>query len=136
MSGRSRRPAEEETEWGPPRRPGAARRDALAVASFLSGPVAFALDLGASYFLVPRAHATGSKLPLHATTALAALLVLWGAWAALRVLRDPAARPGGEGGRAADRARFLALGGLLLCAFFLGALCAEAVPSVLLAPRD
>ncbi len=115
----------------------APRVDALAVASFLAGPVAFSVDLAVSYFLVPRVHASGSKLSLHVVTVLAAALLLGGAWAGARVLRDPAWRvASGDGARVAERSRFLAMGGLIQCAFFLGAVAAQLLPKLLLSPAD
>ncbi len=134
---RVRSAAQGETGAVPPGPRGAPRVDALAVASFLAGPVAFAVDLAVSYFLVPRVHSGGSKLPLHVVTALAVAVLLAGAWAGRRVLRDPAWRvASGDGARAAERSRFLATGGLIQCAFFLDAVVAELIPKLLLAPRD
>ncbi len=137
MADRSRDAAQGDTGAVPPGPRSAARVDALAVAAFLAGPVAFSMDLGVSYFLVPRVHAGGSKLPLLVLTGLAAALLLCGAWAGARVLRDPAWRvASGDAARVAERSRFLAVGGLILCAFFLGAIAAQLLPKLLLAPRD
>lgn len=136
MPGPPDRPAQAEPARGAPAAPGRAGHDALAVLAFLAGPVAFALDLSASYFLVPRVHAGGSRAPLHAVTLLALAVLAAGAAAALRVLRRPAGGAKRLEARVAARTRFLALGGLLLAAFFLGVLVAEALPALLLAPRD
>lgn len=136
MAGPSDRRAQAETERGSPLPPGRAGHDALALLAFLAGPAAFTLDLALSYFLVPRVHASGSRAPLHAVTALALAVLAGGVVAALRVLRSPAAGARRNEERVAERSRFLAVGGLLLVAFFLGVLVAEAIPKLLLAPGD
>lgn len=111
------------------------RHDALSVLAFLAGPLAWALDLGVSYALEPRVHATGSKLWMHVTTLASIAVVVLGAWAALRVLRRPrdgAAAPA----RTAERTRFLALGGLAMNGFFLLAILAQSVPKLMLGARQ
>lgn len=130
------RPAQAETERGSPLPPGRAGHDALALVAFLSGPIAFALDLSLSYFLVPKVHFAGSRWPLHAVTLLALAVLAVGVVAALRVLRAPAAGATRNEARVAERSRFLAVGGLLLCAFFLGVIAAESLPKLLLSARD
>lgn len=106
--------------------------DPLALGALLAGPIAFAIQLGALDLLVPRAYAIGTGA-VDVVTLLAFVVLLAGAAAALRVLRRPAARasPRRPG---AGTSRALALGGLLLCAFFLGVLGAEAVPTLLRFP--
>lgn len=132
----SDRPAKAETERGSLVPPGRTRLDALAVAAFLAGPLAFVVDLLGSYLLVPKVHASGSRAPVHVVTAIALAVLAAGAVSALRVLRAPAAGARLLEESVAERSRFLALGGLLLCAFFLGVVAAELVPKVLLAPGD
>jgi cytochrome c biogenesis factor len=136
MSRPSDRPARAETERGSTTPPGRARLDALAVGAFLAGPLAFTVDLLGSYFLVPKVHASGSRAALHVVTAVALAILAAGAFAAARVLRGPAEGARRIEARVAERSRFLALGGLLLCAFFLGMVVAELIPKVLLAPGD
>jgi hypothetical protein len=130
----SDRPAKAGTERGPP--PGRRRLDTLAVLSFLAGPVAFLVDLSGSHCLVPRVHGGGAKAALHAVTLFALAVLAGGAAAAIRVLRSPAAGARRLEDRVAERSRFLAVGGLLLCAFFLGVVAADAVPRLLLSPWD
>jgi hypothetical protein len=132
----SGRPAKAETERGSPVPPGRTSLDVFAVLSFLAGPLAWVVDLAGSYFLVPRAHATGSKLGMHLATVVAVGVIAAGVAAALRVLRAPSAGAKRLEVRVAERARFLALGGLVLCAFFLGVVVANAVPKLLLSPWD
>lgn len=125
------RSARERDPGGSPRPPSAARLDPLAVAALLAGPLAFAIQLGALDLLLPRAYAIGSGV-VDLVTALGLVVLLAGAAAALRVLRGPAGADGRLAG--SHGARALALGGLLLCAFFLGVLGAEAVPRLLRFP--
>ncbi len=136
MARSSDRPAKAETERGSPVPPGRAPLDALAVLSFLAGPLAFAVDLSGSYFLVPEARGAHPKLAMHLASVLALAVLAAGALAALRVLRNPAAGATRLEDRVAERSRFLAIGGLLLCAFFLGMVVAQAVPKWLLSPWD
>ncbi len=130
------RPAQAETERGSPPPPARAGHDALALVAFLAGPLAFAVDLAVSYFLVPRVHAGGSRASLHVVSLVALAILAAGAIAGVRVLRAPAGGARRLEARVAERSRFLAVGGLLLSAFFLGVLVAEALPKWLLLPRD
>jgi cytochrome c biogenesis factor len=116
--------------------PGRTRLDALSVLSFLAGPIAFVIVHSGSYFLVPEARGTHSKLAMDLVSVLAVLVIVAGAWAAVRVLRAPAAGATRLEDRVAERARFLAIGGLLLCAFFLGVVVADTLPKLLLTPWD
>jgi hypothetical protein len=136
VSDPSDRPAKVETERGSPVPPGRTPLDAFAVLSFLAGPLAFAIDLSGSYLLVPHARGAHSKLAMHLVTLLALAVLGAGAAAAVRVLRAPAAGARRLEERVAERSRFLALGGLLLCAFFLGVVAAEALPKLLLSQWD
>lgn len=140
MADRERPAAQAETERHSPPPPANVRHDALAIAGFVSGPIAWALDLTLSYFLLPRVHWSGARWPLHLVTVLSLAILAAGALAALRVLRTPgeaAARAGdGPVAQVTERSRFLARGGLLLCGFFLLAILAESLPKLLLSTRD
>ncbi len=136
MAARDDRPAQAETERGSPTPPGRARLDALAVLSFLAGPIAFLVVHAGSYALVPEARGTHSKLAMDAVSLLALVILAAGAVAAVRVLRAPAAGADRLEARVAERSRFLAIGGLLLCAFFLGVVVADTLPKLLLTQWD
>jgi hypothetical protein len=130
------RPAQQETEARSPAPPASPGHDALALFAFLAGPMAWSLDLLLSYFLVPHEHWAGSKGWMHAVTVLTAAVAVAGAVAAVRILRSPAATARRVEGRVAERSRFLAIGGIALCAFFFLAIVAQAVPKFLLSTRD
>ena len=91
-------------------------RDPALVALFLAGPVLYALDMAASYFLIPHALHSHRKLALHALSAAALLAAAAATLYAARLWRAlPPAEDGGDG--VAQRRRFLASGGMLLGAF-------------------
>jgi len=94
----------------------------------LAGPVAWALDLGASYALVKWVCHTSRYGVLSAITVAALVLVCGGAvvsWAAFR--RTSGDEPT-DGGRPRQRARFMAILGLTLCALFALQILAGAIP--------
>ena len=103
----------------------------------LAGPLAWAALLQTNYSMSYVACERGSKWMLHLAT-LVALLLVWGAaWLAWR------AKPPGEddSGPSIDpgktgllRARFMAIGGLALCAWFTLAILAFEVPALILKP--
>ncbi len=136
MAEPSDRPAQAETERGSPVPPGRTRLDALSVLSFLAGPIAFVIVHSGSYFLVPEARGSHSKLAMDVVSVLALVVLAAGAWAAVLVLRAPAAGARRLEDRVAERSRFLAIGGLLLCAFFLGVVVADTLPKLLLSQWD
>jgi hypothetical protein len=130
--------AEAETRSPPP--PSSPGSDAASIFAFLAGPLAWSIDLGLSYFLVPRAHASGSNAPLHLGTLVGVLVLAAGALAAARVLRRPRGAivrgPAEDAARVAERARFLAAGGLAMQAFFLLVIVAMEIPKLLLGVHD
>lgn len=140
MADRQKPAAQAESERGSPTPPATPRHDALAVVGFVAGPLAWATDLALSYFLVPKVHWSGAKWPMHLVTVLSIAILAAGVLAAVQVLRTPgenAARdPGGPTGRVSERSRFLARGGLAMCAFFFLAILAEMLPKLLLSSRD
>jgi hypothetical protein len=94
----------------------------------LAGPTAWAADLTASYALVKFVCRTGRVGVLHAVTAAALVMVLGGAfvsWVAL--LHTPADAPD-DGGYPRQRARFMAILGLVMAALFTATIVAGAIP--------
>ena len=96
-------------------------------AGLLSGPTAWGLDLGISYALVKWACAThrGDVLRLLSATALA--IVAGGAVLSWQALRTARGEPD-DGGAPRQRARFMAMLGLMSSALFALAIVAGAVP--------
>jgi len=95
----------------------------------LAGPVAWALDLTASYALVKWICATRHDGVLHAITAGALALVCGGAalsWIALQ--RTAGATPT-DGGGSRQRARFMAILGLTSSALFALQILANTIPA-------
>jgi len=94
----------------------------------LAGPVAWALDLGASYALVKWVCATRGYSVLHGITAAALAIVAAGAvvsWLAFQQTRTDGAT---DGGRPRQRARFMATLGLASSALFALQILAGAIP--------
>jgi len=94
----------------------------------LSGPIAWALDLGLSYAVVKWTCFARREDVLHLFTAAALAIVAGGAavsWAALQRTHDD--RPE-DGGGPRQRARFMALLGLATCALFAVTIAAAAIP--------
>jgi hypothetical protein len=82
-----------------------------------AGPVAWALDQGVSYAMVPWACEGHHHLPLHVVSLAALLLAAAGAVMSGRDWRHRR-RAGSEEDDAAGRGHFLALLGLLMCLLF------------------
>lgn len=101
--------------------------------ALLGGPVWWAVHLGASYWLVPRACAWQTKAPLHLVT-VAMLLLCARAWlSGVQVLRgarlaDPATDP------TAQRDVFIGWAGILLSIMFGAVVLYEGIPSMILDP--
>jgi hypothetical protein len=94
----------------------------------LAGPIAWAIDLTASYALVKWVCATRSDGVLHAITLGALAMVGGGAvlsWLALQQTRTDGPA---DGGRPRQRARFMAILGLASSALFALQIVAGAIP--------
>ena len=113
------------------------------VLGFLAGPIAGIVDVVLSYMLVTSAQKVGDRWPLHAVTALTLMITAVGAflsWRGLQHVRrtERQSRPTeplfDEASEA--RARFLAVGGLLMCAFMFLVVVALAVPRFVLGLGD
>jgi hypothetical protein len=99
----------------------------------LGGPIVWLLDLQVAYWLVYRACHANSMVPLYVETVLAAALGAGQIIVAWRMVqRFPDADR--TGGQPADRARFMALGGLGLSVLFFVIVLASAVPRFVLTP--
>jgi hypothetical protein len=102
--------------------------------AFLGGPVAWTIRLLAGYPLVSVACRMGTTAPLNLLTAATAAMGLAAAvtgWLAYRRVRQ--AGPSGLGDAYA-RARFMALGGILISAIFTYAILNEGMAVVLQDP--
>jgi hypothetical protein len=108
----------------------------LEVASWspiLVGPIAWFIDQQVSYRLAVTACNIGWHTPLHVANAVALLLVLAGAvlgfrdWRNAGEVSDELDRPSGHG-------RFLGLLGLMLCAFFVLPILAQATAAFIIDP--
>jgi hypothetical protein len=98
----------------------------------LAGPVAWAVDLTASYSLVKWTCGSQHTSVLHLIDFAAVIVIAAGAWASWTALR---AAPGAarlDGGAPFDRGRFMAILGLVVCALFLAAIVAAEVPRLVL----
>lgn len=94
----------------------------------LAGPIAWALDLGASYALVKWACHTSNHALLFAIAVAALAIVCGGAMVSWSALQRTAADVPSDGGRPRQRARFMAVLGLGLCALFAPQILAGAIP--------
>jgi hypothetical protein len=121
-----------------PRRHGVARRDLALGLAALAGPLAGLLQLQVNYALTQTACELGGEGLLHLVSlgalllAAAGALAGWQGWRRLapdRELRtETGAELGPEGGAGVPRARFLALAGVLLGAYFALTIVALDVP--------
>lgn len=112
------------------------RREAMLWAGIFAGPSAWSLDLGLSYLLVWHARRTGHAYWLYIVTAAALGLAALGAAFAWKVFGEVRSDTSELEGRTRGRARFMALGGLLLSVFSALLIIAEAVPKFILRPVD
>jgi hypothetical protein len=93
-----------------------------------AGPVAWAADLLASYALVHVACARRNVAILDATTIAALIIVAGGAVTSSLALRATSDDDATDGGRPRDRARFMAVLGLLISGLFALQILAGAIP--------
>ncbi len=92
-------------------------------------PAAWFLQLAVGYALVPMVCSHGSAWSMHLVSAVALLAALSGVWAGWRSVRHTA--PSGGEESAARGARFLAIAGLLLSAYFALIIAMAWLPSFL-----
>jgi len=96
--------------------------------SILAGPAAWAVDLLLSYSLVQWTCGGGPPVVLHLISVVSLVVIAAGAFAGWQSLQ---AVPGGapsDGSQPDQRAYFMALLGLLMCALFAVVVVAEAIP--------
>lgn len=94
----------------------------------LGPPVIWATRLAANYILVPYACGTGSTLLLHLPTLAALLATAAAGWISLGRWREPRPDAGARPARRVERARFMAMAGLLSSGFFFIVMVAEWLP--------
>jgi hypothetical protein len=94
----------------------------------LAGPIAWALDLTASYALVKWTCLSQRESLLHGITIAALAIVAIGAAFSFLALQATAGDEPEDGGRPRQRARFMAMLGLALCALFTVTVVAGAIP--------
>ncbi len=98
-------------------------------ASWVLGPVAWALHLLGSYMLVPWVCATGHHWTLHMFTLLTLVVSLIGVWLAWRQWGKVGRHWPGGSDRRASRFRFMAVGGIILSALSALLIVAEGIPN-------
>jgi hypothetical protein len=107
-----------------------------------AGPVAWALDLQASYFMVQTACDSGRPLLLHAVSlltflaALAGLFLSWRAWTRLRGEAGASTGVSTSGGMPTESRRlFQAMFGMVLSTGFALVILATEIPNLILSTR-
>lgn len=103
----------------------------------LAGPLVWAALLQTNYILSYVACEQRQSWPLHVATAVALLLIAgaaWVAWRAAPSLGDDEHASEDLDAARALRARFMALGGLALCAWFALVILATAIPALVMHP--
>lgn len=94
----------------------------------LAGPILFAFKLTATYALVKWTCLTDRQGVLHLISLVSLLVVFGAAWISWVALRHTAATLDTDAGTPEARARFMALLGLAMSAFFSLAIVANAYP--------
>jgi hypothetical protein len=94
----------------------------------LAGPIAWALDLTASYALVKWTCLSQRESLLHGITIAALAIIGCGAVFSFLALQATSADQPEDGGRPRQRARFMAILGLTACALFALTVVAGAIP--------
>jgi hypothetical protein len=94
----------------------------------LAGPIAWALDLTASYALVKWTCLSQRESVLHGITLAALAMIGVGALFSFLALQATSADRPEDGGRPRQRARFMAMLGLASCALFALTVVAGAIP--------
>lgn len=104
-------------------------------AGVLLAPVAWALQMQASYMLVQPACMTGHNLALHIVTISALAIAAFSAYVAWRNWHEAGAQwPGDETGGPRPRSRFMGALGLLTSAMFFVVILAQGIASFILHP--
>jgi len=98
----------------------------------LAGPVALAVDQLTSYALVKWTCATGRQAPLPLIAVAALAITAAGAFVAWQALRQTHHDVPTDGGHPRQRARFMAILGLTVSAFFALSIVALAIPPAVL----
>jgi hypothetical protein len=93
-----------------------------------AGPIAWAVDLTASYALVKWTCLSQREAWLHAITIAALATIAGGAMLSFFALQATAEDQPEDGGRPRQRARFMAILGLTACALFALTVIAGAIP--------
>ena len=94
----------------------------------LAGPVAWAFDLGISYAIVKWSCAARREDVLHLVTIAALVVVAGGAVVSWRAFRHTRGDTPEDGGYPRQRARFMAILGLVSSALFALTIAAAAIP--------
>jgi hypothetical protein len=105
------------------------RRDVLLWLAVLAGPLAWAAQLQINYALAATACAMGGKMFLHLVSLGAFLLAAAGALVAWRWWKKLPEGSTERGDAEGSRARFMALSGMLMGAFFALVIVALEVPN-------
>jgi hypothetical protein len=94
----------------------------------LAGPIAWAADLGVGYALVKWTCGHQHVFVLRLASVTALIVIAAGAFSAWRTLDRSDSAAAGESSIRIDRGRFMAMWGLLSCAFFALVVIATAIP--------
>jgi hypothetical protein len=94
----------------------------------LAGPTAFGIYHTVSYAIVKWTCGNGHMVVLHLLTVAALAATAGGAYASWSVLQETAENAVEDGGRPRDRARFMAMFGLVMCALFATTMVGTEVP--------
>jgi hypothetical protein len=105
---------------------------ALLWTGILAGPLAWALDLTVSYALVKWTCGSQHTSVLHLLTLVTLVITAGGAFASWRALQWTPRRGPEDGPRPVDRARFMALLGLVSAGVFALAIVGNQLPRVML----
>jgi hypothetical protein len=103
-------------------------------AGLAAGPLAWAAQLEVNYVLSYVACETRTTWMLHVSTAVALVVVGLGAAASRRALRASSTFTPAPDDAAMGRTRTMAIGGLVLCAWFALVILATDVPALMLRP--
>jgi hypothetical protein len=98
----------------------------------VTGPAALAADQLASYALVKWTCITQRQDVLHVIAAAALAMTIGGAFVSWQALRHTEGDVPSDGGQPRQRARFMAILGLAMSAFFAVAIVALAIPPAVL----